>query len=71
MTREIMSERKENMGKEPKELAQLGVISNDQIFSSIKSNRKWDGGGGEYVYICACLYMYAFLCIYFCVYVRK
>jgi len=40
MAREITSERKKNMGKEYKELAQLGIISNNQTLSKIKGNRK-------------------------------
>lgn len=56
------------MGKEPKELAQLGIISNNQTLSKIKSNRKWDGGNVYmYVYEYVCVYVHVCVCIYICV----
>lgn len=40
MAREIASERKENKGEEPKELARLGIVSDNQTVSRVKSDRK-------------------------------
>lgn len=56
MTRETTSERKENMGKEPKELAQLVIISNDQTLFNIKATGSELGG------VYRCMFMYACVC---------
>lgn len=53
------------MGEEPKESAQLGIISNKQTFSSIK------GTGSDMATVCVCMYVYICLCmhLYVCLYV--
>lgn len=58
MAREITSERKKSMGKERKELAQLGFISSNQ---SIQDKKQQEVRWGQCVYVCVWIFMYVFM----------